>query len=79
MPHRMQRQRHKGWRLSPNTVCVSRPSRWGNPFVIGKEGDRAPILARFAEDARRRPAEEPDWLEPLRGKDLACSAHVTTS
>lgn len=33
-PVRVQRSRSKGWRLPPNTVIVSRPSTWGNPFVI---------------------------------------------
>lgn len=31
-PMRIQRKRVKGWRLPPNTVCVSRPGRFGNPF-----------------------------------------------
>lgn len=32
MPERIQRQRTKGWRMPPNTVCVTRPGKWGNPF-----------------------------------------------
>lgn len=35
MPERIQRKRVKGWRMPPNTVSVTRPGRWGNPFVIG--------------------------------------------
>ncbi len=31
-PRRIQRRRTKGWRLPPNTVCVSRPGRFANPF-----------------------------------------------
>ena len=34
MPTRIQLRRTKGWRLPPNTVVVSRPSRWGNPFLL---------------------------------------------
>lgn len=34
-PERIQRQRKKGWRLPPNTVCVARPGKWGNPWRIG--------------------------------------------
>lgn len=37
MPVRIQRRRIKGWRLPPNTICVSRPSKFGNLFVIGEE------------------------------------------
>lgn len=32
-PHRVQRQRTKGWRMPENTVSVTRPGIWGNPFV----------------------------------------------
>jgi hypothetical protein len=35
MPERIQRQRVKGWKLPENTVCVTRPGRWGNPFRLG--------------------------------------------
>lgn len=35
MPQRIQRRRTKGWRLPPNTICVTRPGRFGNPFRIG--------------------------------------------
>jgi hypothetical protein len=72
MPQRIQRKRIKGWRLPANAVSVTRPGRWGNPFAIGKDGDRAQVLRRFETYARDRMAKEPGWLEPLRGKDLAC-------
>lgn len=32
IPKRIQRKRTKGWRLPPNTVCVSRPGIYGNPW-----------------------------------------------
>lgn len=35
-PMRIQRKRTKGWRMPPNTVSVTRPGKWGNPFQIGK-------------------------------------------
>jgi Domain of unknown function (DUF4326) len=31
-PIRVQRRRTKGWRMPSNTVSVTRPGRWGNPF-----------------------------------------------
>lgn len=38
---RLQRKRQKGFKLiSPNglpIVCVTRPSKWGNPFKVGDE------------------------------------------
>ena len=33
-PIRIQRKRTKGSKLPPNTICVSRPSIFGNPFTI---------------------------------------------
>ena len=66
MPVRIQRQRTKGWRKPKGAICVSRPSRWGNPFT----GPRP--VSRFREYAEHRLLSEPDWLEPLRGHDLAC-------
>jgi hypothetical protein len=35
MPDRIQRQRVKGWKLPENTICVTRPGRWGNQFRVG--------------------------------------------
>jgi uncharacterized protein DUF4326 len=34
-PVRIQRKRTKGWRMPENTVSVSRPGKWGNPFSVG--------------------------------------------
>jgi len=34
-PVRVQRKRTKGWRMPENTVSVTRPGRWGNPFKVG--------------------------------------------
>jgi hypothetical protein len=33
-PHRVQLSRRKGWQMPENTVKVSRPGVWGNPFVV---------------------------------------------
>jgi hypothetical protein len=46
--------------------------RWGNPFDL-KQFDRQTAFWLFGVYARQRLVVEPDWLEPLRGKDLACS------
>ena len=32
MPKRIQRKRTKGWRKPVGSVCIGRPSKWGNPF-----------------------------------------------
>lgn len=40
MPKRIQLRRTKGWRKPANTVVVSRPSKWGNPFHVTKAAER---------------------------------------
>jgi hypothetical protein len=35
-PKRIQRKRIKGWKMPPNTVSVTRPGKWGNPFKVGQ-------------------------------------------
>jgi hypothetical protein len=34
MPERVQLKRVRGWRLPPGCKCVTRASRWGNPWVV---------------------------------------------
>lgn len=64
--------------------CPSNP--WYNPFTIESEygfggvtpgpgyvpHNRAWACSEFEEYASLRLADEPDWLEPLRGKSLVC-------
>lgn len=50
-PRRVQRKRVSGWRMPPNTVCVSRPSKFANPFTIA--GCLAEGFAATEFEARR--------------------------
>lgn len=81
MPKRIQRKRVKGWRMPPNTVYVGRPTRYGNPFVIGETRswynvtvDVTPerCLQMFRHSIHLKKMHDPDFLRRLRGKDLAC-------
>jgi hypothetical protein len=38
VPERIRLSRQKGWRKPVGAVVVSRPSKWGNPFRVGKSG-----------------------------------------
>ena len=39
----------KHWRGSvANAVYIGRPSIWGNPFVIGKDGTRGEVVEKYA-------------------------------
>ncbi len=34
VPKRIQRQRVRGWRKPAGTICVTRGTMWGNPFIV---------------------------------------------
>lgn len=56
---------------SPHDVYIGRPSKWGNPFVIGKDGDRAEVVRMYEAWVRSRP-ELMAALPELKGKVLGC-------
>lgn len=77
-PYRIQLSRKKGWRLPPNTVVVSRPSRWGNPHKVGwcELCNRTHTREEAIQEHRSavffsRVLTESLFAE-LRGKNLAC-------
>ncbi len=73
MPVRVRLEGKKGWR-KPAGAVVARPSRWGNPFRIGTDGDRAQCVARFREAflSGRLAFGADDVRRELAGRDLAC-------
>ena len=74
-PKRIQLSRKRGWRLPPNTVVVSRPSKWGNPYRVGDRDIDGSIFTQgkaviaFAAMMAAQPYAD---LSELRGKNLAC-------
>lgn len=56
----------------PGAVRVDRRSHWGNPFVIGKDGDRDEVCDKFTLYLADKLKTDPTWVDPLIGKDLAC-------
>lgn len=44
---------------------------WGNPFVIGRDGDRDEVVAKYAAMIRNDPALQVKVRE-LKGKRLGC-------
>jgi hypothetical protein len=69
---RIQRKRSKGWKMPPNAVYVGRPTKWGNPYKIGVDGSREEVIAKYREWLKKKLEEDPTFLDPLKGKDLAC-------
>lgn len=65
------------YKPSPGTpdvraVSIMRPSKWGNPFIIGSDGDRAQVVAKYRDWLERHPSLINDAKRELRGRDLAC-------
>lgn len=69
---RIQRKRVKGWRMPPNTIYVGRPTKWANPYRIGVNGNRDEVVELYKDWLREKIEENPKFLEPLKGKDVAC-------
>ena len=63
-------------KIPADAVYIGRPSKWGNPYKITGSGVDKIVRAKVIENYRGwlacRLAVEPDFLEPLRGKDLVC-------
>jgi hypothetical protein len=53
-------------------VYVGRPSKWGNPFVMGKDGNREQVIQMYKDYILKR-ADLLDALHELRGKRIACN------
>lgn len=53
-----------------DAVYVGRPSKWGNPFVIGRDGSREEVIALFEADLS--PELRQAARAELRGKHLTC-------
>lgn len=52
-------------------VYVGRPTKWGNPFHIGRDGGREEVIEKYRALLDTEYGTTLD-LEELRGKDLIC-------
>ena len=52
-------------------VYIGRPSRWGNPFVIGRDGTREEVIAAYEAWLLNQP-ELVAALPELAAKTLGC-------
>lgn len=84
---RLRLSRARGFRLPDGAVSVARPGRWGNPFVVGRNGTAAECVDQFrallaghvAYRPHPSPADQAAYREhlaanwrTLAGKRLAC-------
>jgi hypothetical protein len=56
---------------NPNCVYVGRPTKWGNPFTIGKDGDRKRVIELYEEWIQEN-TPLLHSLHELKGKALLC-------
>jgi len=53
-------------------VYIGRPSKYGNPFEIGKDGTRAEVIAKYESWIINQPELLAEIQAELIGKNLAC-------
>lgn len=60
-------------KIPPDAVYVGRPSKWGNPYSIGKDGNREDVIAKYKKWLMAQDQLPLLFcLSELRGKDLVC-------
>lgn len=59
-------------RKEPYDVYVGRPSKWGNPFVLGRDGTREEVVAKYREWLTQQRPDLAGQIGELRGKVLGC-------
>jgi hypothetical protein len=72
MPRPIVLNAHNGYHNFVDAVWVGRPSPWGNPYVIGRDGTRAEVIELY----RVWIAERPDRVDKLRAMNpgyLVCA------
>lgn len=57
--------------IPQGAVYIGRPTIWGNPFVIGKDGSRDDVITKY-ETWLLGNGHLVDRLAALAGKDLVC-------
>ena len=94
-PQRLQRKRQKGYKLPPDTICVTRGTKYGNPFVIGEvlSIDQIGFLntcdfKKYAFEVITREASLYLFavyilpkldMNPIKGKNLACFCSIESA
>lgn len=59
---------------NPHDVYIGRPSKWGNPFVIGLDGSRADVIKKYRHWVLYQPRLMAA-LPELKDKVLGCFCH----
>ena len=57
--------------ITKDAVFVGRPSKWGNPFYLERDGNREQVIAKYREWLLGNEVLVDSLLE-LKGKDFYC-------
>jgi len=63
-------KRHRN--VPRDAVYIGRPSKWGNPYEIGKDGTREDVIKKYIGYMESRPDLVEASRKELKGKDLVC-------
>lgn len=64
--HKSQAHKHS------NCTYIGRPTKWGNPFVIGRDGDRAQVIEKYKAWIATQPHLIEAAKRELKGQNLIC-------
>lgn len=56
----------------PYDIYIGRPSKFGNPFEIGKDGNRVEVIEKYEAWLRQHPNLVLAAIKELKGKVLGC-------
>jgi uncharacterized protein YebE (UPF0316 family) len=56
--------------IPDSAVYIGRPSKWGNPYMSGRDGTRSEVIARYEQYVRN--SDLIDQVMELDQKDLVC-------
>lgn len=72
----LNKHRLPGKQMPPGAVYIGRGSKWGNPWVIGKDGTREEVIEKYRtalwDWVKKEPEQATKALAELHGKDLVC-------
>ena len=58
--------------MPDNTIYIGRPSKWGNPFPVSENNTLEVSLEAYKGLLEMVLKNNPTFLDPLKGKNLAC-------
>lgn len=63
-------------RTYPDAVFIMRPSKWGNPFIEGRDGNRSEVVAKYRNFIYTSPDLFAQARLELRGRHLLCGCQL---